>query len=526
MKWTSKILPWLILAAIIAGGSVYSGYTMLNPLPVSDLYGVPSTYSRMVQSGEDFPVVKGALNKYRLRPQIFNEHQESSRETLATLTSTTVVGQVWKQSQDNINSLSLTLESAATYASFDALATAGEGKAGTMEYSTSAALQTEYVLSGTNLATRSAYTDTLGTSQDGSYACAMPCDVLGDEWRVVVTSTNMTGVTFSMKYANTKEWARCEIYFFISDGTNSKSYPLTVGTPGVWQTFDFVESSMTVTADDDTATTPTMTAITRMGFRVTNKNAAEIGYVDSITYQAGGGSLDVELWDFGSTLPASNGTVDYTGKTQYTELGDWGIAGGVASSVNIPLIGGKQLHHLHGFVAGTALEIPANDILTVGNYYAIVLKHNGTDVAVYGADTTNSISYYNSGYAWSAATADGLIDIIPGAAGAGAYSDLMFVVFSTQDIWIAEVELKFDNAPNGSSQFQIFIEDAGMKITDIVTAHESKFGDEHIEGMELRPAFMAKGGKCEAYHNDDPTDAVTDATFEMRYLYIPPTVNN
>lgn len=489
---------------------------------------VIDAHSKMTETGDDFVIVKGNVNKLRLRPQIVNEHQESSREALATVDSSTVVGQVFKASEDNINSLSLTLESAATFASMDAITTgAGEKKAGTMEYSADAALQAEYIKSGSVEATRSAFTDDVAVTQDGSYACKFTGATAADEWRVALTSTDLSGVTFRLKFSQTHTFTLLKVYFFVGDGTNTKSFPLSVLTSNVWQTFSIPEDIMTVESTDDTATTPNMAAITRMGFRIDDSHPASFGYADSIAYQAKGGSVDLELWDFGTSLPASDKSVDYTTKDQYTELGDRGIGGGVASSIRVPLVGGKQLYHVHGFIAGVASEIPGNTLLTVGNYYSVVIKYVDTDVTVFGADTTFSTSYYNNGYAWDADTGDAdEIEIISGAAGAGAYSDLMFKVFSVQEVWITGTELKLDAAAGSNAQFQIFVEDSGMKVTDIIAGHESKFGTEHVKDLSLRPILMESGAKMECYYNDDPTDSVLEVAFKMTYFYAPNGANN
>jgi hypothetical protein len=489
---------------------------------------VPSEYSKMMGSSEVFHTVKGTLNKYRVRPRIQNEHAASSREAMDVVDASTVVGQMFRASNSTINGISLTLESAAVFASMDAItAGGGEHKAGTMEYSSDAALQAEYIKSGAVEAVRSAFTDDGGTTQDGSYACKMPCDA-EESWTVTLTSTDLTGVTFSLKYANTKEWNKCKVYFFIGDGTNTKSYPLTVLDKNDWQTFTFEETAMNVTADDLTVTTPTMTAITRMGFRVTDTDADEFIYADSITYQAEPGSVAMELWDMGTSLPASNGTVNYTtAGTQYTELGDRGINGAVVASLSLTLEGGKRKYLVNRFIAGTALENPDNTILNVDNYYAIVLKYVDTDVTVYGPNTLYSVNYYTSGYGWKAEIADNLIDVIPGAAGAGAYSDIMFQIFSTQDVYITKMELWPDAAPGNNAEVSVFSEDSNMMITDIAL-YAQRGGTSVtslVKDLSLKPIFLECGGKFEAYHNDDPQDDIEHALFVFEYLFIPPTVH-
>ena len=496
----------------------------------TQLNGVPSDFSKQSQASTLFQVVKGNVNAIRIRPEILNEHVESSREAMDIVDVNTVVGQVFKASKTNIRALTVTLESAATFNSMDALATAGEGKAGTMEYSSDAALQLEYVKGGTALAVRSAYTDLGSVTQTGSYALKLAMDTLNDDWRVVLASTNLTGVTFEMDYANTEEWSGCKIYFFIGDGVNTKSFPMTIGAKETWQHFDITEDSMAVESHDDTATTPNMAAIIQMGFRVVDKGIAKIAYVDQITYQAGGGSVELELWDFGAALPASDGTVDYTASTpgQYTELGDRGIGAGiVTSSVTIELKGGKRAYHLDDFAAGVAPEIPDNTLLTVNNYYAFVLKYVDTDVTVYGPDTTFLYDNYANGYAWKAEVADNFIDKILGAEGSGDYAHLAFQIFSTQDIYITGYALMADFPPNGDAEVMIYVEDASMKMASILSTDlRGGFGQSVIsQDISSRPVLMENGGKFEAVYNDDATDDVTKTLFTMTYLYEPPTTN-
>jgi len=504
---TGDAYPWkinssnegLIISRLTDGTNNASVNTNNQLNVVSNTFGVPSTYTKQTQNSEQFNIVKGNLNKLRIRPQIQNEHAESSREAMDVVDSSTVVGQIFKASQDNINGISLTLQSAATFVSIDAItAGGGENKAGTMEYSSNAALQAEYVKSGAVEATRSAFTDLASVTQDGSWALKIPCDTLTDSWTATLTSTDLTGVTFSLKYGlNTKEFNKCKVYFVIGDGTNTKSFPLTINLKDIWQTFSIPETAMTVTANDATATTPNMAAITKIGFRIDDADGGEFGYIDSITYQSQPGSVVLELWDMGTTLPASNGTVDYTTKTQYTEIGDRGISGVVVSQLSLTLDGGKRKYHIDEFIAGTALEHPSNTLLTIGNYYSIVLKYVDTDVTVYGPDTTFSTDYYTNGYAWKAETADNLIDVIPGAAGAGAYSDLMFQIFSIQDVYITNITLLADSAPGNNASVSIFSEDSNMGIVDIAsTSQTGGFGRTELSyDLTIRPRIFRERWK-------------------------------
>ena len=74
---------------------------------------VPPEYTKQTSNGGFRPIQKGQLNIIRVRPQVLNEQQESSRTIQSTIASGNIVGQVFKASQDNINGIALTLESAA-----------------------------------------------------------------------------------------------------------------------------------------------------------------------------------------------------------------------------------------------------------------------------------------------------------------------------------------------------------------------------------------------------------------------------
>lgn len=535
---STDIVDSKIPGANIKGGTVYLTDLDIIKIIESDLtLGEFSTqgsavakteaYTKYTSSSEKFNILPGNLNKLRLRPQIQNEHAESSRENMGTVTSSVTMGQFFRASVDNINGISLTAQSAETFASMDGItAGAGENKAGTMEYTSDGALQAEYIKSGSVEAVRSAFTDDNSVTQDGSWACKIPLSTLGDKWTATLTSTDLSNVTFSMKFAQESVYNLAKVYFFIGDGTNTKSFPLSVSGADLWNTFTFTETSMSVTANDDTATTPDMTAITKMGFRVDDKNPSTFGYADSITYQAEAGSFDLELWDFGTTLPTGDGTEDYTSVgTQYEELGDRGIGGVVEASVNVPLLGGKRKYHIDEFIAGVALEHPDNTPLTVGNYYGLVIKYVDTDVSIFGPNTAFETDYYSSGYAWKAEVADDYIDKIDGAVGSGAYSDLMFQIFSSQDVYVVDTAMFASSAPGINSDIAIFAEDSQMRIVDIpASLQKGGFGRTQLSmDLSSRPVFLEEGGKWEAYYNDDPEDGTDTILFSMGYYFIPPT---
>jgi len=507
---------------VIISDPLPTGTNILGVVNTNAVNGVPTTFTKQSQVSDNFPIIKGNLNKLRLRSQIQNEHCESSREAQATVGAAQLVGQIFRASNVDINGLSLTLESATAFASFDAIAAGvGEHKLGTMEYSGDVAMQTEYVKSGADEMIRSTFTDDDGVTQDGSWAGKIDMSgVVGDEWRGTTNSTDLTAVIFSLKFASTRNFNDIKLYFFVGDGTNTKSFPLTNLAEDLWQTITFSESGMNVEATDDTVTTPNMAAITKMGFRIVNRRHSEFAYVDSITYQAEPGHVNLELWDMGVALPTGGVTALDDG-TQYTEIGDRGIGGVVVSQLSLSLLGGKRKYHVDGFIAGVAREIPANTLLTVDNYYAIVIRYVDTDVTVYGPNTSYAVNYYTNGFSFT--TPDDATAITK----LGTYNDCSFQVFSTQQIYLIRANLFTQVAPAVNADVIVFIEDSNMSITDIPITNQ-KGGQGRIQvniDLTLHPPVMDVGGKFEAYYNDDPMDDVSNILFTMDYLYVPPTVH-
>lgn len=202
------------------------------------------------------------------------------------------------------------------------------------------------------------------------------------------------------------------------------------------------------------------------------------------------------------------------------ELGDRGFnSGAVAASILVDLVGGKRLYDIPGFVAGTALEIPTNTLLTVGNFYAITIHYVDTDVSVYGPDETFD-DYYVNGYAFTAANTAAVIAQVGGAA---SQNDLMFVIYSTQDAYVSLVLKSLDAAPGANALDYIYIEDANMSITDIVSGATRP---PQIRELDFTiPVFLEKGSKFEVYYNDDPSDSVSLMDLLIRYAYIPQAIN-
>ncbi|MCP4279096.1 MAG: hypothetical protein GY776_03695, partial [Alteromonas sp.] len=61
-------------------------------------FGIPATFSKQSAHGLKLSVQKGQLNNLRIRPAILNEHMESSRQIQGVVTTSNIVGQIFKAS--------------------------------------------------------------------------------------------------------------------------------------------------------------------------------------------------------------------------------------------------------------------------------------------------------------------------------------------------------------------------------------------------------------------------------------------
>lgn len=468
--------------------------TNSNGALVQDFGNVPPEYIGQTANGVDATIQKGQLNMLRVRPQIINEHAESFRKVQAVVASGTIVGQIFKASQDNINGISLTLESAA-----------GSVLDDFESYADSAALRVQWVKGGTNEA--SLETTVIKT---GDKSMKMPGDVLSDSWVDTISSIDYTDYVFNFHFNQDTAYSNLKYEFFVGDGTNTRSIALPMSDQDLWVRFEVDINAMT---DDDAATD--MTSITKIGYRVSDKFPSSNGYVDNLEAIPGGGSVELKLWDMGSSIPVT--AVDSIDDgTQYTKLGDAGISGIQVGSINLALQGGKRMYHIVNFVAGVALEIPANELLTVGNYYILTINYVDTDASVYGPDESYA-NYYQNGYAFTAPDEATAITKL------GANKDLMFIIFSTQDVYVSRFQQLADASPNGNSRVSVFVEDENMSVAGIiVTGTRARQTIDEVFG---RPYLMTKGSKFEEYYNDDFTDDVSQISLIIQYYFIPGTAN-
>lgn len=457
---------------------------------------VPTDYSMQTSNAIEKPIQKGQLNKIVIRPSIINEQAESSREIQGVVDASTIVGQIFQASQDNINGIFLTLESAEAEALDDF-----------ESYADSAALQVVWVKGGTNEALLE---ETIVESGDKSME--LPGTVLDDDWVDTIISKDYTDYTFEFDFQTNNSNLILKYEFTLSDGSDTLSIEIVHDQINEWQHHEIDINAMV-----DSGTTD-KTAITKIGFRVVDIHPAGVAYVDNLVTTPPPGSVGLRLWDMGDTIPVTAVTSIDDG-TQYEELGDRGVnSGSVVSQVILPLKGGKRIYNVKNFIAGTALEIPANTLLTPGNFYAITLNYIDTDVSVFGPDSSFSIQYYNNGYAFTVADEATAITAV------GEFNDCMFAIFSTQDVFINTMLKFYDAVPGSLSTESVFIEDKNMLITGIIL---NDIQAQIFQELEFKDRVfpMAKGSKFEIYYNDDFTDSVTSNTLLIGYMYKPPIIN-
>lgn len=468
---------------------------------ICDDFGVevPDTFTGLTASGEFYNVVKGNLNNFRARPQILNEHTESSRSLIATIDSSTIVGQIFQASEDNINGANITVLSSQSYDVDDF-----------ESYSDSAALQAAWI------ASNGSYLATLETTivSEGTKSMALPGDaVVNDEWVLTVPSVSLIGYTGGLDIQQTHDYSQMKLDFFVGDGTYTASAPIVVSAANTWQRVEISESQLV----DDPGGSVNRAAITKVGLRITDRRVASTFYIDDLKAAPAPGSFGMRLWDMGDTLPTS-GVTSLDDGTQYTKLGDLGISGTQIAEITVDLVGGKRQYHVDDFIAGVALEMPGNEVLVPDNYYALTLNYIDTDIEVYGPDTSIG-SYYTNGFSFTAP------DETTAITATGANEDLQFGIFSTQDVYLINLLQIFDDVPGVNSRVLANVEQSDMSILNSVIVQGIQGIQTVDQSFLARPYFMEKGGKFEFNYNDDPDDSVSTVDIFWQYFFIPSIPN-
>lgn len=502
------------LKDLLTGIILAPGSNKIGSIDTNATNGVSNTFTEIMKQGIEYTVQRGAINKFRQRPQILNEQQEESEDNIDVVESGVIVGQIIKASATNINSISLTAESAAARTELDIFATA--------VYTNDGALQTVWAKQGTDEAVRELTIKMAGSDM------SMELDMSESDGDWLATTTAMpvntspidlTGATIEFDYYQTTSFSNAEMAIYIEDsGANESEVDIVIAAIDTWQSFEIDISAFSGTAD--------ITDITKVGFRVNKKKVGEFGYVDNLEYIIPTGSIDIKLWDMGVSLPEV-GVTPLDSGSQYTELGDRGLPGVVvASSIRLNLLGGKRMYHIHDFAAGPAEEDPANTLLTIGNYYAITLHYVDEDVTVYGYDGNQ----YTSGFSFYAP------DTSTAIAATGANEDLMFYIFSTQQAYLTEYHVHTMDStgaaamPNVSVDWTVLVEDENRKVTVLSHHHGHPINaggtaGSLVQDLRLRPVPLNKGGKFEIYYNAD-NDDVARIVVETFLLHEPSTPNN
>ena len=449
--------------------------------------GVPNSYNRVSTNSQQQGIEKGQLTKIGAYPRIGNEHAESSREAQAVVNATTIVGQVFRASRDNITALMLTLESAAGVPVDDF-----------NSYVTDLDLQAVWTATG-ELATL----NTINYVSSPN-SMSIPTTTNGDSWEIVAAPTDYTDYTGQFDCYFSHDVAAQEIAIYLKDNIgNTKSLTISQAAANVWQQFTVNENAMV----EDGAWTTDTTQIVGIGYRIITKRIGGTVLIDDLYSIEPAGDIDIRLHDMGTTQPVS-GVTSIDSGTPYTKIG---VA--LSASYRLNLEGGKRLYHIEDFMCGQDKSIPTNELININNYYIIELVYVDTDVTVYGPETGFTYDYYASGYAFTTPNEATAITAI------GQYSDLMFGIMSAQDIYILTAAWKFNNSPNGNSQIAVFLEDVNMRVTDVIIDHENHPERIFTNDVSIRPMYLPSGGKLEYYYNDDLTDLVSEIHIEYQFLY-------
>jgi len=483
-----------------AYGKISLGDDTVNVEVITNPTGVPISFSKTSSASGVFLIQNGQLNVFSFRPRVLNEHCEPSVQIQDTVRSGKMVGQIFRASSTNINGINLSLASAGQ-TMFDDFES----------YANDAALQAVWVESGGTPVTLSTAVVSEGTQ-------SMEFDLgasVSDEWQSTISSTNYTGVTFSLDYRQTVAFANASMEFFLGDGTNTKSFDLTITVENQFQSFSILEEAMV----DDGGTPPTMTAITEVGFRLTNRQNNQEAFVDNIETAPLPGSVAIQLWDMGSVIPVA-GVTSLDDGVRYDSLGDISAFGGaVTDEFILNLVGGIRRYPLVNFLAGVAYEIPDNKLIVDSNYYAITINYTDTDVLVLGGDSALG-DCYKSGFSFTAT------DTTSAITGVGDNSDISFLVYSSQAVYATEIFQTILNTDGTLATIGVqtlaayYIMDSTQNISQVVAPAVIPSNNAQVK-VEFRPMFMPLGGKAKIEYNDDANDTAFIYATAIAYVHEP-----
>ncbi len=460
--------------------------TQNGGIATSKQNGVPLDFTKQSETSSKIRINKGQSNALKIRPRILNEYVESSSTIQASVGVGTSVGQIFKASQDNINSIMLTLGSLGGTTNLDNFES----------YANSAALQTTWV---EGIATTPALLELSKVPVGSVQSMALTPLIFGDKWTNTIAPTSFLNGNINFDFYNGDLTNLFAIE--ISDGVNFSQVPINPTVRKIWQNFSIPAISFVGV---------NLAAITSISIVVNKFTKNKLAYLDNLSFSLPTGFANITLHDMGATIPVS-GVTSLSNGVQYTTIGDSDIQGITYATYSLALKGGKRKYFLSDFVAGAAIEDPLNNTLTVGNYYAITIDYVDTIVDVYGQSPT-SANKYNNGFSYTSTLTTTPITKI------GVNNNCMFMIFSTDDVYLLETKLVFNTTPGVDASFSILTESVNDSV-EVLSLGESELKEIQEEIFDFKPIYLQKGGKLELYYEDDAVDSVTTATIEIAYLF-------
>jgi len=440
---------------------------------IKGVFSIPDTFTKMTMTSANSYVTKGDVTKVVFLPAVLNEQSEDNSVVVDTVTSTNMVGQIFKASEGTISALVLTLENS---------------KSSFKDVLTSVNVS-DYVSNTGN------YTPTFDTNYSGM---KLDLGYENEEWTKTLTATNMKNTSLNISLLVTEKYNKAHLDCFVEDSLGNKAYVV------IRQTYTDILETFRINTDSFLVDNSSIDLknITKIGFKVgkeyhdVNK---EFAYISSVELIDKPRHLGIELYDFGTTKPT---TSSLSSATQYSSLG----LTGNKSLINLSLDTGKRFYVIEDLMVG----ISSQNYLTPGNYYGLVLKYIDSEVKVYGSDVAGTKSYIN-GYSFTCPDTATNINQL-------GNSDLNFGIFSIKDVWIDKIEFRADSQPGNKASYYIYKESNG-KIDDLVSVISN--APEQYKDFDLqdRPIFLAAGDKIELYYSDGVTDIVERVGLDIRYYY-------
>jgi hypothetical protein len=419
-----------------------------------------------------------------------------------------IVGQIFKNPQDNINSISFTAESGQSETELDNLETA--------DYANDGALQAVWVKAGTDEAVRDLTIKATGSDM----SMKLDASKANGEWAAATinmpintTPIDMTNAIISFKFRQNRTFSNLKANIFIKDGSANKSLVSLVIEDSDIDTF----VNFSIPIESFTSGTPAnITDITTIGFEVDSLAAGGLFYVDSLTHIISAGIIRMKLWKFGTTAPVA-GTAKLSDSTQYETLGDLAIDGTVVNQIDVSLLPGKRLYHIHGFSAGPAFEKADNALLTVDNYYAITFHHVDEDVIFYGNNDGKLAD--SGGYSFTAPDESSIISAT------GADENLQFYLFCVKPVYLLGYHLHMLDSDGNTaltgvnSEWETIVEDINEVPVIIDEHHHHSINDYKYPNNEFPfTEYMGFGSKFETKYVPG-VDDITSIVQEIFYIY-------